>query len=223
MKVSQASVYTVILFSTLTLIAGFSRADNLLQNGDVEDPKVEGRSTVEDGGDPSNLGAGPGWTSAKSLGQERGVAIGLTDKIAQSGRQSLFVGFDNFPGGEYGAKLVTELMPVTAGQTLRISFWNRLDPETPLKASGNAIVKIFIDFFKTEFGDESIKSEYPYAPLSPGRGNEGLNSETWTQVERSIKVPPEAVSVRVSFLWQSGGPVQGVIYYDEFKVESVGP
>lgn len=174
-------------------------------------------------GDPSNGGAGPGWIQAKTTELGLGAVLGMTNEISRFGKQALFVDFRNFPGGVSNLRLRSDLLAVTPGQILHLRFWNRLDAKNPVKTSGDAIIKFSVTFFKTEFGDEPINSEYPYAPLTRGKGNEELNAATWSVVERSLTVPAEAASVQIEILWQSTSPMDGMIYFDDFQVFQTSP
>jgi hypothetical protein len=81
------------MMSAVALSAG--RADSLLENGSFEAPPVNSRVPVEGGGDPAKASR-PRLSSSKYEPAEGGrLVTGLTNEIARTGKQSLFVDFQN--------------------------------------------------------------------------------------------------------------------------------
>jgi hypothetical protein len=202
----------------LPLSLSLTLAANLPENGGFEDPPVSARATIQDGGDPTNGGSGPGWSKirpkkADSLGE---IVLGLTNEVAHSGKQSLFVEFNHFLGGANGAALVSEMLPVQPGQDYLFSIWNRLDANSPVTTSGTAILKINIGYFTSDATPVAGKSLNTYAPLAPGRGNAELSAQEWSVIERKAPTPADAAFARITLIWQSdAAEVTGTVFFDD--------
>jgi len=216
------------LLTTLLLAHSLSvtLAGALPENGGFEDPPVSSRAAILDGGDPTNGGSGPGWIKirpkrADTLGE---IVLGLTNEVAHSGKQSLFVEFNHFLGAANGAALVSEILPVQSGHDYLFSIWNRLDVNTPVTTTGTVILKINIDYFASDEMLAVGKSLSAYAPLTPGRGNAELSAQDWSVVERKVSVPADASFARITLIWQSDdAEVSGTVYFDDVSLADQTP
>jgi hypothetical protein len=190
----------------LQMTAATVRADELFPGGSFESPKVEGRTPKAKGGDPSNGGNGPVWVGFDHKADDAGgkLVAGLTNEIARTGKQSLFIEFDNLDAKYKFATMQSAPIPIAPSGVYRVSIWGRLDAANPLKPAGQFVtVKVQIDFFKAD----------KQTPLF----TENKWGEFWTEAT----APAEAAFMVVTWRWQSGGDsgsINGVIYFDDASV-----
>lgn len=235
-----------LLFLTLLFAGGFAAfaGDNLLTDGGFEAPVVKGRTPVAAGGDPTNNGRGPGWVifQFKTTGTNGKVAGGLTDEVARTGRQSLFIRFDHASAPFESAKLISNFIPVASGTDYQVGIWGRTDAKERIDAEGRtAYLKLEVDFFARD-ADESVGDPYYKVLHIPG-GGEGREPEfrpdRWTRFYGEVTSPPGAVFAQITWSWETGekpdsdtgeppadpaaasGEVNGIIFFDD--AEMAGP
>ncbi len=139
-------LYSICLIWGFTVFAG----ENLLPNGGFEAPVVNGRTTAEQGGDPSAVSKNQGWIGFRFENSGTGGAIsgGLTDEIARSGKQSLFIKFDHVNKAYQSATLVSNFVPVVSGTEYQVGIWGRTDVKDLIDSEGrSAYLKLEVDFF----------------------------------------------------------------------------
>jgi hypothetical protein len=196
------------------------RADELQKAGDMESPKVTGKQSQVEGGDPTNGGAGPGWKALSGKGRD-GVEAGLTDALAHGGKQALYVTFTNATKPYIGAVLTAEPVPVTPGNTYTVSAWGRLDAANPV--SGQAVAKAEVVFLEAD-GVSVSETRYVGKPLSMDSGKPFFDTGDWQELTGNVRAPENAASVRVRWVFQKETnddlPVSGTAYFDDFSITS---
>lgn len=196
------------------------QAEELQEAGDMESPKVTGNQSQTQGGDPTNGGAGPGWTALNGKGRD-GVEAGLTDSIAHAGKQAFYVAFNNASKPFIGTVLTAAPVPVSPGTSYTVSVWGRLDSANPV--SGPAVAKAEVAFLEAD-GVSVIETRYIGKSLSWDAGKPFFDSADWQQLTGSVRAPENAASVRVRWVFQKetndDSPVSGIAYFDDFSLTS---
>ena len=196
-----------------------------MQNGGFEEPAVKIRSTKEFGGDPVNGGVKSLWKAFNvSVGTGGGmVTAGLTNEIAHTGAQSIFVKFDNVARSYQSAVLETALVPVMQTSNYRIGFWGRVDKKFPLILSERpAYMKLQVEFFKDDGVTMVGDGEFKIQSLPGAKDRPPLfTPEKWTEYFFEVTTPVEAAFFVFKFSVESGsnpGKTSGIIFFDDITI-----
>jgi hypothetical protein len=121
-----------ISLAALLVLGTSSFAAQLLEEGSFEGLGVTKRKSIAEGGNIAK--ASNEWVMFKDKSDPDGgrIILGLTNEIARTGRQSLFVNFDNVTKPRAVATLSSELISILPGKTYHVSIWGRVDKENPL-------------------------------------------------------------------------------------------
>ena len=227
-----ASLLVLLMASTLSARAG---CVVLFESG-FESPPVSGRTPRSAGGDPSqSRPAHPGeavwqrFEDQPNLGAEEGsVVAGLTNEIARTGAQSLFIEASKLCAPYIGAQWVTRPIPVEGGKSCRVNFWGRNDAKNPLVSEpAQLLLRLQVDFFAADGATEVGSSQYLLLPLPGFCGHMPMIvPDEWSPLGFEFKVPAGARSMRVSFRCDSRsdkGSISGVAYFDDFSVTEEPP
>jgi hypothetical protein len=215
------------------LIAGASApAENLLQNGSFEDPPVKGKVRHTEGGDPKGQGPSSWATVTDGTDGTGRLSIGLTNQIARTGSQSLYVNFDKLTAQKQRVSIETGLIPVKPERNYRISFWGRVDRDRPLALDERRPqLWLDIEYLQADGQTDAADSEHT-VHLLPGKIVPGditrptFSSVRWTNAAVEIKTPPNTVSVRLTWTWMIGagtGETDGAMYWDDATIEEFVP
>lgn len=221
---------TAAAFS-LALPAG---AEVVFQSG-FEVPAVKARTPKASGGDitqpdPAQPGGPPAWRRFEDqphLDTEDGsVVAGVTQEVARSGKQALFVEVSKLSAPYVGALWVTHPIAIEGGKDYRASLWVRNDTQKPLLcAAAQLFLKMQVDFFTDEGNTETGESHYLLQPLPGSKGHPPLIvSNHWTSVGLRFSPPADAKFMVVSFRCDSSaekGAISGTLFFDDFTVETV--
>ena len=217
---------------TLTSVVLSASAANLLENGSFELPAVTGRTSATSGGNPA-VGADP--TSFALLSTKIGDAsgslqAGMTNEVARTGKQSLYVDFQNVTAEGARAVLTTKAIPVKGGQAYRFAMWVRLDRKRPLALDeSRPQMWIEVRFLKedqtTETGEPVAGSQFVPGEIVPGGPHPlRFTSEKWKESSAEVETPSDAKFVKVSWYWittNEEGDTDGVIYLDDASLEEM--
>lgn len=207
----------------LTLGAGSEGAENLLKNGSFEEPKIEGRVDARKGVSPAVVEE-TSWARFQSRDEAGKVSAGMTDEQARTGKQSLYVQFDNAERTK-GAVLVSQLIPVKGGEKYLISLWGRVDGKRPLTLDqGRPYLVLEVEFYsedeESRIGETDVRTQ-----MIPGAADRLLFlSSRWSQYYAEFKAPSRAGFLKIVFSWEAPkreGPADGVIFFDDAAVELV--
>jgi hypothetical protein len=206
----------------LTLAVPTASADNLVKNAGFEEPKIAGRVTAQKGGTPALQEIETTWAHFQSMDRTGKVIVGLTDEIARSGKQSVYLDFD---GAEKtrGAFLMSSLIPVKAGEKYRISIWGRIDAKRPLTLDqGRPFQLLEVEFYPADQASRIGETQFR-TQMIPGVADRLLFTSTrWSEYYAEFKSPSGAEFMKVSFRWESPkseGAASGIIYFDDATVE----
>jgi hypothetical protein len=206
----------------LALASAGAFADNLVKNASFEEPKVEGRTPNQKGGHPSGEGIETTWTHLQSMDRTGKVTVGMTSEIARTGKQSVYVQFDDAEKTR-GAFLMSDLIPIKAEEKYRISLWGRTDAKRPLTLDqGRPSQVLEVEFYPADqasrIGETNFRTQ-----MIPGMADRILFiSSRWSEYYAEFKSPAGAEFMKITFRWESPkreGPANGIIYFDDAAVE----
>jgi len=215
----------------LSILAGSTTVwsaptENLFVKGSFEEPKITGRTletkegllSVEEEENPwIFFGATPEVEGGK-------LNVGITDEIARTGKQSIYVDFDKVTAPGRQAILMTKLIPTKAEQAYRLSIWGRIDRKRPLALDERRPFMILdVDFFAA---DQETKVGEPLhgVQLIPGNIVKGgphpliYVARKWSEASAQLVTPAGSAFVRVTWRWVTPsdiGETDGVIFWDD--------
>ena len=209
----------------------FAGADVVFQNS-FESPSVKIRTPKAAGGDiskadPAHPEEKPFWLSfgdQPNIGATGGSIIaGVTNEVARTGNQSLFIEASKLSAPYIGASFSTRPLPIAGGKYYKISLWGRNDAKKPLiRAAAQLFLKMQIDFFTDEGKTETGDTQYLLQPLPGGKGYASTFVPTsWQPVGLHFGAPPKAKFMVLSFRCDSSaerGAISGTAYFDDFTV-----
>ena len=201
---------------------GVFAADNLVPYGDFEAPVVKGRTTKDAGGDPANTGKSLGWIEFKfdTSGTSSTISGGLTDEVARSGRQSLFIDFDHVHEPYQAATLTSNFIPIVSGTDYQVAIWGRTDAKKLINSDGrSAYLKLEVDFFAKD-GNESVGDPFFRVQPLPGSKDHDpdFKPDAWSRFYVNLKSPPGAVFAQIIWRWETGGDpgeINGTMFFDD--------
>ena len=197
-----------------------------------ESPKVTGRTPKAAGGDiaradPSKPGEPPAWSCFEdqpNIGAEGGgVVAGLTNQIARTGTQALFIEAAKLSVPYLGALFVSHPIPIEGGKSYKASIWGRNDAANPLPgATAQLFLKMRVDFYTDAGMTETGESQYLLQALPGGKGRPpSIVATAWNCVSLCFGAPAAAKFLVVSFRCDANaerGDISGTVYFDDFTV-----
>jgi len=201
---------------------------NVQRDGGFETPVVTGRTQVDQGADPSNHGKGPGWIlmQIQQTGSSGKVTAGLTNEVARTGKQSLWVRFDHVNGAYQSAVLISNFMPVTSGTDYQIGIWGRTDAKDMIDSKGrSAYLKLQVDYFARDANQSVGETFFAVQPLPGSKDHDPFfKPDGWKRFYLRVTTPPDAVFAQITWRWETGsdpGEINGIMYFDD--AEMIGP
>jgi hypothetical protein len=213
-----------------TVMISTGSAENLLDNASFELPVVSKATPVSEGGDPALPEGKTTWTSllVPKPGGNGKLTAGLTNTIARTGKQSLFVDFDKFTGTGARATLSADIVPVKSDSPYRVSLWGHLDRERPLTMDERRPhILISVEYFaadqETQLGETEYRSQIIPGNNIPGVGVRLLfSSSKWAEYYTDLKSPVDAAFMKLVIMVEAprvSGETDGVIYLDDAAIE----
>jgi hypothetical protein len=231
-----------ISFAALLALGSSSFAEPLLEDGSFEVPPVIRRKSIAEGGDISK--ASSEWVRFIDKRDADGgrIILGLTNEIARTGRQCVFVHFDNVTKPLATAMLSSELISILPGKTYHVSIWGRVDRENPVALDQRLpYIKLRVDWFQappkegeedetnpTGAPEQTGEVEYRVQPMPGSKNRRPLfTAARWTEFYADLKAPDDAATMKVTWTWETPpqeGATNGVIYFDDANVDGApGP
>jgi hypothetical protein len=214
----------ILLLWGIRVLAG----DNLVPNADFEVPAVQGRTPKDLGGDPTNGGKGPGWIgfAFDTTGTSASITGGLTNEVARSGTQSLFIDFNHVTESYQSATLTSNFIPVVSGTDYVVGIWGRTDAKDLIDSEGrSAYLKLEVDFFAKDANTSVGDPVYAVQPLPGSKDHDPVFTPTgWYRFVKGFTTPPGAVFAQIIWRWETGGDpgeINGIMYFDD--AEMTGP
>ena len=208
----------------MLLLSGYSvfAGDNLFRNGSFERPVVNGRLPTDQGGDPANDSKAHAWSSLsfRTSGTGGKITGGLTNEVAHTGTQSLFIDFDHVNLPYQAAILTSNFIPVVSGTGYAITIWGRTDARDLINSDGrSAYLKLEVDYFAQD-GNESVGDPfYSVEPIPGSKGRDPIfKSDSWQHFYVRFITPPGAVFDQITWRWETGGDpgeINGIMYFDD--------
>lgn len=217
----KASLFCVGV-AAIGLTPGIGRADNLLKNASFEQPKIQKRTDERNGGSPVKTDTDTTWAHYLSMDPAGKIAVGLTNELSRTGTQSIFVEFNKASAAK-DAFLMSDLIPVKAAETYRVSLWGQLDRKRPLTLDqGRPIFRLEVEFYQADQESSAGETEYR-TQMIPGSPKRLLFvANRWTEYFSEVKSPEGAEFMKITFRWETPADretADGVIYFDDAVVE----
>ncbi|MEI6561901.1 MAG: hypothetical protein WCO68_07440 [Verrucomicrobiota bacterium] len=222
-----------LLFAVAILPPALVSHAGVVFENSFEFPAVTGRTPRAAGGDISKANPAkpvdtqPAWSCFEdqpNIGAEGGgVVAGLTNQVARTGTQALFIEATKLSLPYLGALFVSRLIPVAGGKSYKASIWGRNDATNPLSlATAQLFLKMRVDFYTDEGKTETGESQYLLLPL-PGSKGRPLSIVTtgWNCLGLRFSAPAGAKYLVVSFRCDANaeqGDISGTVYFDDFTV-----
>ena len=155
------------------------------------------------------------------------VIAGVTDEIARTGKQSLYVDFQKVTASGRIAVLQTDLVPITGGSAYRVSLWGRVDRKRPLALDERQpYMTLEVQYYAadrmTKVGEPVSGSQLIPGNAIPGRTPElTFRSGKWSESFAKFPSPAGAAFLRVTWTWTTPadqGETDGRIYWDDASI-----
>ncbi len=203
--------------------------ENLLIDGGFELPAVDGRLPAASGGNPV-LATESSWARLVGKDGDAGgkLTVGLTNELAHSGKQSLFVDFEQLTAPSQIASLITKPVAIKPSSNYKISIWGRMDRKRPLALDERTpFMQIDIDFLQADQETSAGEGEHalvviPGAFIPGGRAQLLFVARRWNNAEAIVTTPENAAFMRVTWSWatpKNEGETDGKIYWDDAAIE----
>jgi hypothetical protein len=221
---------SLVVLLALAPIA-FAAEENLLKNPSFEEPAVKARTAERDGANPALAAEGTSsWTHFQSVVRPQDQAggqlvVGLTNEFARTGKQSIFVDFQNIAATQRRSFLMSDLLPVKAGQRYRIGIWGRIDLKRPLTLDQRRpLLLVETEYFTADQETQSGDTDHRTA-IIPGSLDRMLFVSTrWSEYFTSVRTPEDAAFMKVTYRWEVGkdaGKTDGTIYFDDASLVAI--
>ena len=183
---------------------------------------MQGRSPRAAGGNPvmpvgrrewiyfTHTPAGPGGK----------LTAGLTNEIAHSGKQSLYVEFDKVTAANARMELSSDLISILPGKPYHIGIWGRIDKKNPLALDQRLpMLRLEVDFFQADKETQADESTIRVQPI-PGSLNRPslFSSAKWAEYYADLTSPADATYVKITWTVvtpPAAGEINGVIFLDD--------
>jgi hypothetical protein len=226
-------ILTAIISSTAAWAAPAptpAPAANLLGQSSFEEPKVTGRTPETDEGllpvdDETTPWAFFGASEETEGGK---VVAGITDEIARTGKQSIYVDFEKVTANLRYAILMTKLIPVKPSQNYRLAIWGRIDRKRPLALDERRpFLVLDVDFYtadgKTKAGEPIRGFQLIPGRVVPGGPHPLLYvAKRWSESPSQLTTPAGTAFLQIKWTWQvpaDPGETDGVIYFDDASLQ----
>lgn len=226
----------IFLTAFALLSATVLHAEQLLITGSFEYPRVKARTSKDQGGNPAWDRRKPEWQSLIAKKDDEGgkVTAGLTNELARTGKQSMYVHFDNVTAKFSGAILSGDLISILPGKPYRVSIWGRIDRKVPFTLDQPMpYLKLFVEWYQADretYSDaEDISNPEIRIQPVPGSVNKVFFTHTrWDEYWAEFDSPPDAAYMRLQWRLESGpasaDAASGIIYFDDAAIEGTpGP
>jgi hypothetical protein len=204
----------------------FARENQLIETGGFEMPRVKGRQPQSATGTNFLRFAQGEWIqfapNQAALGGK--VSVGMTDDMAHSGRQSLYVSFDHATARLAAYTLATDLIPVKPGKPYHVSIWGRIDRKHPITLDQRVpVLRLQVDFFGEDRETQSDETNLRVQPI-PGTLNRPplFTSERWNEFFADFTAPEDAHYIKVGWSFSTTadpGDTSGTIFFDDATIE----
>jgi len=221
-----------LLFAAAILTPPLTSHAGVVFEASFESPSVTDRIPKAAGGDiskpdPSKPEEKPAWSRFEDQpnidAEGGGVVAGLTNKVARTGTQALFIEASKLSVPYLGALFVSQPIPIEGGKYYKACIWGRNDATAPLLcAMAQLFLKMRIDFYTDEGKTEIGESQYLIQPLPGGKGRPpSIVASAWSPLGLRFDAPAAAKFLVVSFRCDANaerGAISGTVYFDDFTL-----
>lgn len=214
----------------LALVSAHAFAAQLLESGSFEYPRVKARTPLAQGGTPM-LGPKSDWVlfvHPKADAEKGAVIGGITNELARTGKQSLFIEFDKFKAKVSGVTLASGLISIQPGKPYHVAIWGRLNKKKPLTIDQRiCYLKLLVEFYtadkETQTGSPVFKAQpMPDSRNRPETRPPMFSAARWSEFFVNVNSPEDAAFIKITWKWEStteDGETTGVIYFDDASLE----
>jgi hypothetical protein len=204
----------------------FLEDNQLMEMGGFERPKVWRPSTKTEGGDPVLSKRGE-WIHFK-LNTGGQIVAGLSNDVARTGKQSIFVRFDHAKVAGANFSLTSGLFPVKPNESYRVSIYGKIDPKSPITIDQRLPVLLLqTDFFLADGETQTGESQFKIQPM-PGSLNRPpeFTTDKWGKFAVDVTSPDDAAYIKIAWSWglvAGEGETTGTIYFDDAGIVGAKP
>lgn len=212
------------------MAAAFAQ-ENLVKNPSFEQPEVRGATSARNGGSPAKLPEEEtSWSHFQSLSKPDDktggqIVVGLTNGFARTGKQSVFVDFQQVVTPLSRSFLMSNIIPVKAGQSYRVSLWGRIDRQRPISLDQRRpVMRTEIEYFTPDSENQAGETDYRTQMIPGSVDRLFFTSSKWTEYFAVVRAPEDAGFMKVTFRWETdkdAGITDGAIYFDDAGVVAV--
>jgi hypothetical protein len=197
-------------------------AAQLLESGSFEWPPVTHRKARSEGADVSKSAMNAEWIAFTDKPDSEGgrLVVGVTNEIARTGRQSIFVQFDKLTKPQTSAVLASDFIPILPEKPYHFGIWGRMDRKLPISLDQRVpYLKLRVDWFKADKEEQTGDVVWRVQPI-PGSPNLKplFTAGKWSEFYTDVKSPEDAAYVRITWYWDTTpkeGMTDGIIYFDD--------
>jgi hypothetical protein len=200
-----------------------------METGAFEAPRVGKRTPYDKGGNLVPYSQGEWVRFAGNAATKDGTLVaGLTNEVARTGRQSLYVEFRHQTAQNAAIELASRLVRIKSDAQYHVAIWGRTDAKNPLTIDQRIpLLRVEIDFFQA---DQQTQTGTSIIQLQPIPGTPNLPplfpTTRWGEFYVNAKAPADAAYIRVTWAWISSadkGETTGVAYFDDATIEGEKP
>ncbi|MEK0449763.1 MAG: hypothetical protein RL088_2031 [Verrucomicrobiota bacterium] len=224
----KLTIAAAILCASISVHA---ERQQLLESGSFEWPPVSRKKSLAEGADVSKSAMNADWYTFKDSTKDVGgkLTLGLTNEIFRTGRQCMFVQFENLTRPLAVAKLASDFVSIKPGETYHVSIWGRIDRKNPVTLDQRVpLLKLQVDWFMADREEQTGETQFRVQPI-PGSANRPAMfvSAKWNEFFVDMKAPDDAAYMRVTWTWETGphaGETNGTAYFDDATIIGIpGP
>jgi hypothetical protein len=196
-------------------------ANQILEFGSFELPRVQARMPKLKGGN-FLLFTSDEWMDfhGEPDSSHGSLVIGLTNEVARTGRQSMYVEFNKLQKPRAEAMLVSQLIPIKPDKPYRVGIWGRMDKKQPLTLDQPLpALRLQIDFFQPDGETQTGDQVFRVQPMPGSRDRPPFFvSKEWREYYADMQAPEDAGYLKISWSWtspQEPGEINGVMFFDD--------
>jgi hypothetical protein len=198
------------------------------ENASFEQPVVEKRTLEWEGGNPKNTETSSWSHFLRRPGQGEGALnIGMTNEIARTGKQSIYLDFAGITGTgkTFKANLMTQLLPVQPKKPYRVGMWGRMDKERPLTLDQRRpFLRMQFEFYKEDEETSVGETEYRVMRIPGSLKRLLFTSSQWSRAYGIVRAPSGAALMKVSYEFEvpnEDGKTDGTLFFDDAFAEEI--
>lgn len=195
--------------------------NQILEYGSFELPRVKERLPKLKGGNFLLLTSDEWMDFRGDPDSDRGtLVIGLTNEVARTGRQSMYVEFSKLKKPRAAATMSSQLIAVKPNQPYRVGIWGRMDKKQVLTLDQPLpLLRLQVDFFQgdgeTQTGDQIFRVQ----PMPGSRDRPPFFiTKDWREYYAEVQTPEDAGFIKITWSWTAppdAGEINGVMYFDD--------